>query len=363
MLAPRNVGRKGCDDASVMRAPTPVRSEPYATAHDAVFTLVQRLLDRGLTAAQITQATGVTTDLLEHPDGRLPLSQFNALWAYASRELDEPAIALTLHEHYPANRMHFLAHLGMRCATMRDAIAQWGKYALLVSETDAVSYEVHGDDARFIYRCLDPRYASAWFAEHYVAVALFYARVFSGQDLQVRRATFKHAQPGYAAAYEDTFGAPVEFGAAENALVFDAALLDVPFRTADPYLHHFLEVQAETQLERLAPAAQVSSRVVKALNLLLSTGRPLTLAAVAGELALPMRRLRSLLDAEGTSFRELHNDVRRDVAAHYLKQGLTVNQTAYLLGFSEASALQHAVKRWFNHSAGQFIAGSDSDTD
>jgi AraC-like DNA-binding protein len=329
---------------------TPARTEPYATAHDAVFTLVQRLLDRGVATDAIARATGITMDRLDDPDGRVPLSQFNGLWAYAARVLDEPAIALSLHEHYPVNRMHFLAHLGMRCATMREAISQWGKYAVLVAETDAVLYEVHGNQARFIYRCLDPRHASAWFAEHYVSLALFYARVFSGQALQIRAATFRHAKPSHHAAYEDAFGVAAEFGADENALAFDAALLDVPFRTADPYLRHFLESQADAQLARLSPSAATSTGVMKALNLLLSTGRALTLASVAAEMALPERRLRSLLEGEGTSFRELQNTVRRDTAEHYLQQGLTVTQTAYLLGFSEPSALQHARKRWLRQS-------------
>jgi AraC-like DNA-binding protein len=165
-----------------------------------------------------------------------------------------------------------------------------------------------------------------------------------------------HADPGgaLAADYQRAFGVPPEFGAAQNALIFDAALLDLPFRTADPYLRHFLVTQADELMARLEPEARMASRVVQALNLLLSKGQPLTLDEVAATLKLPVRRVRLLLESEGETFRELLNTVRREAAAHYLKQGLTVSQTAYLLGFSEPSALQHAFKRWYKQSAGQF---------
>jgi AraC-like DNA-binding protein len=67
------------------------------------------------------------------------------------------------------------------------------------------------------------------------------------------------------------------------------------------------------------------------------------------------RKLRQLLQTEGRNFRELQDEFRRDAAARYLRQGLSVSQTAYLLGFSEPSALQHAFKRWFNTSAGAYV--------
>jgi AraC-like DNA-binding protein len=68
--------------------------------------------------------------------------------------------------------------------------------------------------------------------------------------------------------------------------------------------------------------------------------------------------VRLTLESEGSSFRDALNQFRREAAARYLRQGLTVSQTAYLLGFSEPSALQHAFKRWFNTSAGSFQQAS-----
>jgi AraC-like DNA-binding protein len=331
------------------------RTEPYATAHDAVYTLVRMLLARGISATTLSERTGLAPATLDDPNARVPLSQFTRLWAYACSELKHPALALELHERYPDKRMHFVAHLGMRCATMRQAIEQWHKYAFLVAETDEVGYAVDGRQARFIYRCRDARYASHWFAEHYTALALHYARSFTGQPLRLQAARFKHADPGYREVYERVFDTTIEFGADENALVFDAALLDLPFQSADPYLHHFLSTQADELMAKLEPEARTDNRVMQALSLLQQKGESLTLERVAHALSLTDRRLRQLLQAEDRNFRELLDEFRRDAAARYLRQGLSVSQTAYLLGFSEPSALQHAFKRWFNTSAGAYM--------
>ncbi len=341
--------------AQLRLVPTTARStDPAATAHDAVYTLVRLLLGRGIDAAEIAKHVGIDAACLDDPNARVPLPRFNALWRYATTVLAEPALALELHERYPDNRMHFVAHLGMRCATLREAIDQWRKYALLVSETDAVHYAVDGRQARFVYRCLDLRHASRWMAEHYLAVALSYARSFSGRPLQVDAVLLMHEDPGYADAYQRVFGRMPTFGAPDNALLFDAALLDVPFQTADAYLRHFLEAKADELIARLAPEARIGNRVVLALSVLLSKGLPLSLESVAQALALPPRRLRLMLESDGQGFRELLGDFRRDAAAQYLRQGLTVSQTAYLLGFSEPAAFQHAFRRWFGQSAGQF---------
>jgi AraC-like DNA-binding protein len=333
-------------------------TEPYATAHDAVYTLVRILLNKGVSAAEISRNTAIAAGDLNDPDARVPLSQFVALWDFACKELCNPALALEVHDRYPENRMHFVAHLGMRCATMREAIDQWRKYAFLVSETDEVGYAIKGSEARFIYTCRDPRYAVRWFAEHYMALGLFYARTFTGEPLKLRCATFKHADPGYRDAYERTFNAPVEFGAAENALIFDAPFLDLPFKTADPYLRHFLVTKADELMARLEPEARMENRVIQALSVLQAKGESLTLEQVSNVMQIPVRRVRLTLESEGSSFRDALNQFRREAAARYLRQGLTVSQTAYLLGFSEPSALQHAFKRWYNTSAGSFQQAS-----
>ena len=52
------------------------------------------------------------------------------------------------------------------------------------------------------------------------------------------------------------------------------------------------------------------------------------------------------------TYRDLLDATRRDLAQQHLRCDLSVTQVAYLLGFSEPAAFQHACRRWFGCSAG-----------
>ena len=63
------------------------------------------------------------------------------------------------------------------------------------------------------------------------------------------------------------------------------------------------------------------------------------------------RTLHRRLEEEGTSFRRVLTDVRRELAARHLQERrLAIGEIAFLLGFSEASAFHRAFKRWTGHA-------------
>ncbi|MCW7540259.1 AraC family transcriptional regulator [Aquabacterium sp. A7-Y] len=328
--------------------------EPTAAVYESAVTLIRLLMRHGISEAEIEATTGMSLENTRHPDARVPVSQIERLWQMAADRLHHPTIALELHHHYPENKLHFVAHLGMRCANMRSAIEHWRKYAFLVSEIDDVDYIVEGNTARFIYSCRDPRYTARWFAEHFLSLALWFAKCFTGHTLKLTGARFMHGPPPSRAAHERTFQVPVEFSASENSISFDASYLDLPFRTADSYLHHFLVAKADELKAGLEQEARVENRVVAAISLLLTRGEEVTLDRVAELLKQSPRRLRQVLEAEGQRFRDLFDEVRREAAARYLMQGMSISQVAVLLGFSEPSALQHAFRRWYDTSPGDF---------
>ncbi len=69
---------------------------------------------------------------------------------------------------------------------------------------------------------------------------------------------------------------------------------------------------------------------------------------VAQALHLSQRTLQRRLQEEGTSYQQLLDDTRRDMAEQYLQQpGLTLLEVAYLLGFADPSNFFRAFRRWF----------------
>jgi AraC-like DNA-binding protein len=59
------------------------------------------------------------------------------------------------------------------------------------------------------------------------------------------------------------------------------------------------------------------------------------------------RTLARRLSVEGLTFSEIAEEMKQDLARHYLKDSdLPISQIAWLLGYREVSAFTHAYKRW-----------------
>ena len=69
---------------------------------------------------------------------------------------------------------------------------------------------------------------------------------------------------------------------------------------------------------------------------------------VAENLHMSRRTLSRKLKEEGITFKEMAVQTQKDLAINYLKQNdLSVNDIAFLLGFSESSSFSRAFRRWF----------------
>jgi AraC-like DNA-binding protein len=71
--------------------------------------------------------------------------------------------------------------------------------------------------------------------------------------------------------------------------------------------------------------------------------------------------LQRRLTAEGTSFAEILDLLRQELAFAYLDRKLPVAEVASLLGYADATAFHHAFKRWTKSSPSRYAArASDS---
>ena len=186
-----------------------------------------------------------------------------------------------------------------------------------------------------------------------VAIAEFAlaALVFSGRDAteppwDPARVIFRHAPTTARERYREKLRCTVDFDAAESMLVLDRDLLDRRMTDADPRLQRLLLDCMKSVLGPRALGGRIADEVLAVVLELLPTGW-LAVGTVAGQLGLTARTLQDRLKDEGTSYTELLESARRDLAHRYLREDqLSVPDVALLLGYSEASAFHRAFKRW-----------------
>ena len=106
-----------------------------------------------------------------------------------------------------------------------------------------------------------------------------------------------------------------------------------------------MQTVAERRLLRVAKNAPFALRVRDVLER--RAPERSNMASVARTLGLSVRTLRRQLNAEGTSFRELEYAALASLARHMLcDRQLTIQETAYAMGFSDAATFHRALKQW-----------------
>jgi AraC-like DNA-binding protein len=75
---------------------------------------------------------------------------------------------------------------------------------------------------------------------------------------------------------------------------------------------------------------------------------------IAGKMAISRQTLFRKLKAEGATFEKVLDELRHKMALNYLSERkVSVNETAYLVGFSDRAAFSRAFKRWTGTSPGR----------
>ncbi|WP_243788199.1 AraC family transcriptional regulator [Saccharopolyspora gloriosae] len=141
------------------------------------------------------------------------------------------------------------------------------------------------------------------------------------------------------------FGTVPEFGAAKNVIVLDPEFLTQPLPQANEHTLAMCEAQCRDLLagrrERTGFAKQVRDQMLG------PDGVRLGMEDVARKLHTTARTLYRRLNAEGTSFQTVRDEVRAALAEGMLRDGaLSVDDIAIRLGYAEAASFIHAFKRW-----------------
>ena len=112
----------------------------------------------------------------------------------------------------------------------------------------------------------------------------------------------------------------------------------------------FLDSIAEALRRNAQPRRQTFRREVEqVLEPLLASGE-VGIDRIARALGQSRQTLYRRLKAEGVTFEQVLDALRHRLALRYMREGMSVKEAAYRLGFSEPAAFSRAFKRWTGHS-------------
>jgi len=247
------------------------------------------------------------------------------------------------------------------CETTADVGLQLNRYGRLaydIGEGDLIRL-VRDDDGYWMNFTGHVFQGNPMLTESELARMVGNARVMFAGDATFQATPFPlevhvtHDAPAHRAAYERMFRAPVVFGAKWNALKIDKGFVGLRQPPVSRYVFGVLSERADALLQDLERAVTLRGRVEGLLIPMLHAGAP-SVDEIAAKLGLSRPTLYRRLTAEGASFEKVLDALRHRMALHYLDgKKVSVNEAAYLVGFSEPSAFSRAFRRWTGTSPGK----------
>ncbi|MDO9321857.1 MAG: AraC family transcriptional regulator [Pseudomonas sp.] len=307
----------------------------------------------GLQRAQLLTACGLSNASLDNPDARVPLLNQQALWAAIQRQLDGVEAGLLIGQALAPGQFSVLGYLLQSSPTLAAALQAVQRYQRLAGEGGEVSLQLDGERLWLVYQALHPEQPAT--RARVLALMAFWQSLMAPllADFHLLGARFMHPQPADLQAYQEVFACPLQFAASDYALALPSALLEAPLAQANLPLQNLLREHAEALLARL-PSESLSARVVALLSAQLSQGEP-DRSKLAQALQLSERTLQRRLAEEGSSYQQLLNDSRRQLAEGYLRDSqLPAAEIALLLGYSEPSVFFRAFRQWSGLTPGEY---------
>lgn len=317
---------------------------------------LQRLLDslqqQGFETTSVLRHCGLSRGL-RNSTAVTPMMLQCAI-AYAVSNADEPLLGLLHGARLPLTMRSFASQVYLAAASFAEALSWLIRYlnndSLLAQLRVRQQHPLISVEA--VSNCNSASLAN--FSQHSllatVSALLHYLTSQSGSLTGVVRLCGSPVGPGL--RYEEPLLFPVQFNQNHNALCLPNSVLNIPMASLNLPARRQAEVECEQQLASMPQQLDLATRI--RCQLLQQCQFP-NLAQIAEQLNVSARTINRHMAELNTSYQELLESARRQLAIHYLlTSSLSIDDIAGQLGYQDASNFGRAFRRWLGLSPRRF---------
>ena len=319
--------------------------------------LVRTLQVRGCDVDALLLRSGLDGAMLKDPNGRVPVSGMVRLWRLAVEETGDPCLGLKAAAFVQPATFHSLGLAMLASQNLGDALQRSARFSRIVSSAADIVIERTPRGLKEVMRwragvpvveeAIDLMMASTV----KMGALLLGLDPQAAQPLELRLC--RSATPAMRAEFEAYFRCQIWFGADENSLLVPQEWVERPLPMANPQLARQNDLVVMEYLNRF-DGTRLAEKVRAELISRLPAGEP-PRAAVATALHLSEKTLQRRLKDEDTSYQQVLDEVRRDLAQQYLRENaVSVCEVTFRLGFSDQSSFTRAFRRWTGLTPGEF---------
>jgi len=311
----------------------------------ALGALWKQLEAYGIDPEPVFRDADIDPEVLYDPGARVPLERYRKLDLRAQELSGDPVFGLTAARFARPVHLGALGFAWLASSNLRSAFERLARYSGVIQEKLRVELEEDGEFFTVRVEALDEALRTPVREDGQLAVLVKMCRTIAGEDFNPARVRFRQPEPADTSHHYALFRCPLDFGSDSTQLLMRQQ--DVDRRLAGSNeelaaLNEHIVVKYLAHREKSDVVNQAKAAIIDAL----AEGK-VTEAVVAAALHTTPRNLHRKLQKHETSFSQLLNDTRRELALQYIHdRSKTMTEISYLLGFSEVSSFSRAFRKW-----------------
>lgn len=296
----------------------------------------------------------LSNQALASPEARISIPRFMRLGHAAITQTGNPALGLRMGALTRPIDAGIAGMAAETAETVGQAMATLSRYSVLTSQNSRGEPSLNAEQRSARFYSIQPYNLYNYFVvDSILAAWTQLIRHITGRYDVLERVRIEYPSIGLDEVFESWFRCPVEFGAPENAIRLKESVWRQTPSQAHQGMHEKLTGWCEQELAQIRKGWSVADRVRYLMTPLLRGETP-TLETLAAKLGTTPWTLQRQLASEGTGFRQLLDDTRKQLARDYLREtDASLSEIAWLLGFANPPAFYKAYQRWHGVSPGE----------
>ena len=343
-------------------ADDPVHARHATSSYRNAVIIRGALAAMGIDADQLLRDAGIDPEKYENTEKRVPFEAVERLFRLVVERTGDTSIGLSIVDHMNPTAYEALGVAILCSSTIRNLFRRFERFFDIVStlergrfyDTDYGGYFAEEPFVRYSDVTRDVH------ADAFAAVVARFIRLVYQPDFEPRLVELSSSPPdSLHGRYREHFGPNIQFGAERTAIHVNTSDLDAPLTGSNSSLA-FHNDQLATAILADLKKHDLRARVYARLLEFLPAG-DCSREKVARSMSMSESAFQKKLKADGTTYQEVLDETRSELARHYLgKSGISISEAAFLLGFTDSSNFSRAFKRWTGVSPTEYRDGGMS---
>ncbi len=300
----------------------------------------------GISLPHLFQRAGVAISVLDNPI--MPLNAANALFETVLAMTGDETLGINSGRNISPTTFHALGYAAIASENLLASFRLIAGFGYGITDITRLSLFETAQAIGFGFPVPAPGMSMHFLGlDAAICMVARICRQLQEGPAIIREVHMGRPRPRDPRPFERYFKAPVHWNSDRFCVYFEPEYFLRPNKHANPFLIDSSLKVAQAFFDSLVGQTRYTHRVRTSITELLHLP-DLNLSHVADRLHVSERTLQRYLSEEGTSFRQLVDDIKREAARQHIETtSLSVSEVAFSLGFNDSGNFSRAFKRWY----------------